>query len=78
MLTYNEVMTTDLSLLTTAAGKWDEMAGELKKVEARYGDSVQKITMGPGLPHDRVTSELACPLGQVGRMSLCPSLIRKS
>lgn len=47
MLTYNEVMTTDLSPLTTAAGKWDEMAGELKKVEARYGDSVQKITMGP-------------------------------
>ncbi|MFD0268257.1 hypothetical protein ACFVGY_17030 [Streptomyces sp. NPDC127106] len=40
-------MTTDLSLLTTAAGKWDEMAGELKKVETRYGDSVQKITMGP-------------------------------
>ncbi|MFE2164037.1 hypothetical protein ACFXB3_03040 [Streptomyces sp. NPDC059447] len=39
-------MTTDLSLLTTAAGKWDSMAGELKKVEGRYGDSVQKITMG--------------------------------
>ncbi|MEU9378493.1 hypothetical protein AB0D94_32700 [Streptomyces sp. NPDC048255] len=39
-------MTTDLGLLTTAAGKWDSMAGELKKVEARYGDSVQKITMG--------------------------------
>ncbi|MGW3917709.1 hypothetical protein ACWEBX_40590 [Streptomyces sp. NPDC005070] len=31
-----------------------------------------------GLPHDRVTSELACPVGRVGRMSLCPSLIRKS
>ncbi|MFD7557397.1 HNH endonuclease, partial [Streptomyces sp. NPDC059835] len=31
-----------------------------------------------GLPHDRVTSELACPVGQVGRMSLCPSPIRKS
>ncbi|WP_371591717.1 hypothetical protein [Streptomyces virginiae] len=47
MLTYHEVMSTDLGLLTTAAGKWDEMAGELKKVETRYGDSVQKITMGP-------------------------------
>ncbi len=46
MLTYHEVMTTDLGLLTTAAGKWDSMAGELKKVETRYGDSVQKITMG--------------------------------
>ncbi|MEV3912103.1 DUF6529 family protein, partial [Streptomyces canus] len=31
-----------------------------------------------GLPHDRVTSELACPVGRVGRMSLCPSLIRRS
>ncbi|WP_405497156.1 hypothetical protein [Streptomyces sp. NBC_00096] len=40
-------MTTDLGLLTTAAGKWDSMAGELKKVETRYGDTVQKITMGP-------------------------------
>lgn len=47
MLTYYEVMTTDLGQLTTAAGKWDSMAAELKKVEGRYGDSVQKITMGP-------------------------------
>ncbi|MGW9372245.1 hypothetical protein ACWGVR_19750 [Streptomyces xanthophaeus] len=39
-------MTTDLGLLTTAADKWDSMAGELKKVEGRYGDSVQKISMG--------------------------------
>ncbi|MEU4098680.1 hypothetical protein [Streptomyces sp. NPDC026673] len=31
-----------------------------------------------GLLHDRVTSELACPVGRVGRMSLCPSPIRKS
>ncbi|MFF7758908.1 helix-turn-helix domain-containing protein [Streptomyces griseorubiginosus] len=31
-----------------------------------------------GLPHDRVTSELACPVGRVGRMSLCPSLVPKS
>ncbi|MFE9931166.1 hypothetical protein [Streptomyces sp. NPDC005533] len=46
MLTYYEVMTTDLDLLTAAADKWDSMAGELKKVETRYGDSIQKITMG--------------------------------
>ncbi|MFF0436798.1 hypothetical protein ACFYU9_31830 [Streptomyces sp. NPDC004327] len=39
-------MTTDLGLLTTAAAKWESMAGELKKVETRYGESVQKITMG--------------------------------
>ncbi|MGW4881646.1 hypothetical protein ACWEPI_34435 [Streptomyces sp. NPDC004262] len=31
-----------------------------------------------GLPHDRVTSELACPMRRVGRMSLCPSPIPKS
>ncbi|MEU3651241.1 hypothetical protein AB0E67_00070 [Streptomyces sp. NPDC032161] len=39
-------MTTDLGQLTTAAGKWDEMAAEIKKVEDRYKDSVQKITLG--------------------------------
>ncbi|WP_329194445.1 MULTISPECIES: hypothetical protein [unclassified Streptomyces] len=39
-------MSTNLDLLTTAAGKWEAMAGELGKVETRYGDSVQKITMG--------------------------------
>ncbi|MFF3730461.1 hypothetical protein ACFYXM_09115 [Streptomyces sp. NPDC002476] len=47
MLTYHDVMTTDLSQLTTAAGKWDEMAAEIKKVADRYKDSVQKITIGP-------------------------------
>ncbi|WP_229873223.1 hypothetical protein [Streptomyces cirratus] len=39
-------MSTNLGLLSTAAGKWEAMAGELGKVETRYGDSVQKITMG--------------------------------
>ncbi|MGW3175344.1 hypothetical protein ACWDEN_35890, partial [Streptomyces sp. NPDC001153] len=40
----------------------------------------QRLAKDPhmGLPHDRVTSELACPMGLVGRMSLCPSLIPKS
>lgn len=47
MLTYHEVMTTDLSQLTTAAGKWDDMAAEIKKVEDRYKESVQSITLGP-------------------------------
>ncbi|MFD5931718.1 hypothetical protein [Streptomyces sp. NPDC060333] len=46
MLTYYEVMTTDLGALTTAADKWQSMAGELKKVETRYGDSVQKVALG--------------------------------
>ncbi|MFE3829056.1 hypothetical protein [Streptomyces sp. NPDC059092] len=40
-------MTTDFALLTTAAGKWDDMAGEFKKVEDRYKDSVQSVTMSP-------------------------------
>ncbi|MEU3406727.1 hypothetical protein ABZ766_22680 [Streptomyces sp. NPDC006670] len=47
MLTYHQVMTTELAQLATAAGRWDAMAEELKKVEGRYGDSVQKITTGP-------------------------------
>ncbi|MFC0601595.1 hypothetical protein [Streptomyces palmae] len=41
-------MTTDLGLLLTAAGQWEAMAGELQKVETRYGNTVQKITMGSG------------------------------
>lgn len=45
MLTYYEVMTTDYGSLSTAADKWQEMVGELHKVEERYRDSVQKITM---------------------------------
>ncbi|MFD7630963.1 hypothetical protein ACFV7Q_33910 [Streptomyces sp. NPDC059851] len=44
-LNYHEVMTTNFGLLGTAAGKWETMAGELKKVETRYGNTVQKITM---------------------------------
>ncbi|MDT9693430.1 hypothetical protein Q5762_34920 [Streptomyces sp. P9(2023)] len=40
-------MTTDFGKLTTAAEKWDSMAGEIKKVEDRYKDSVQKIVIGP-------------------------------
>ncbi|MER7520861.1 hypothetical protein [Streptomyces sp. NPDC126499] len=47
MLTYAEIMTTDFAALTTAAEKWESMAGEIKKVEDRYKDTVQKVTMGP-------------------------------
>ncbi|MEV6424018.1 hypothetical protein [Streptomyces sp. NPDC051662] len=45
MLTYHEVMTTDFGGLNAAADKWQEMAEEFHKVEKRYRDSVQKITM---------------------------------
>ncbi|WP_205019968.1 hypothetical protein [Streptomyces sp. HB132] len=46
MLTYREVMTTDFGKLSTAADKWKSMADEFAKVEKRYRDSVQKITLG--------------------------------
>ncbi|MEK8144644.1 hypothetical protein NKH18_32190 [Streptomyces sp. M10(2022)] len=39
-------MSTDLSCLTTAAGKWTEMAGEFHKREERYDKDVRSITMG--------------------------------
>ncbi|MEU8961956.1 hypothetical protein AB0C89_09640 [Streptomyces sp. NPDC048491] len=44
--------------------------------EALAGELVTRI--GMGLPRDRVTSELACPVRQLGKMSLCPNPIRKS
>lgn len=45
MLTYYDIMTVDLGGLITAAGKWDEAAEEFGKVEKRYRDSVEKITL---------------------------------
>ncbi|WSJ60987.1 hypothetical protein OG756_25110 [Streptomyces sp. NBC_01310] len=45
MLTYQEVMTTDYGRLLAAADKWQSMAEEIRKVEERYRDSVQKIHM---------------------------------
>ncbi|WP_329035129.1 hypothetical protein OIE71_20735 [Streptomyces sp. NBC_01725] len=46
MLTYREVMTTDFGKLSSAADKWTSMAEEFAKVEKRYRDSVQKVTLG--------------------------------
>ncbi|MEU5435286.1 hypothetical protein AB0G73_18170 [Streptomyces sp. NPDC020719] len=45
MLTYEEIMKTDLSQLTTAADKWDAMAGEFKKLEDRYKNQVQNVSL---------------------------------
>ncbi|WP_369376930.1 hypothetical protein [Streptomyces sp. cg36] len=45
MLTYELIMKTDFSQLSTAAGKWDEMAGELKKLAERYGAQVQSVSL---------------------------------
>ncbi|NML52356.1 hypothetical protein HHL19_26875 [Streptomyces sp. R302] len=47
MLTYSEIMTTDLGKLSAAADKWDEMAKELHRVEVRYRDSVQVLPDSP-------------------------------
>ncbi|MGW8066421.1 hypothetical protein ACVV2G_30105 [Streptomyces ziwulingensis] len=47
MPSYHEVVTTDLSALTTAAEKWDGMAKALHdNVEPRYRDDVHGITLG--------------------------------
>ncbi|AXG77893.1 hypothetical protein [Streptomyces paludis] len=46
MLTYHDVMTADFGKLSTAADKWKSMVAEFAKVEKRYRDSVQKITLG--------------------------------
>lgn len=45
MLTYELIMKTDFSQLTTAATKWDDMAGELKKLEERYKTQVQNVSL---------------------------------
>ncbi|MEO3976566.1 hypothetical protein [Streptomyces sp. CAU 1734] len=39
-------MTTDFGKLSAAADKWTSMAEEFAKVEKRYRDSVQKVTLG--------------------------------
>ena len=46
MPTYHEIMTTDLSALTTAAKSWDGMAGEFAKQEKAYERDVHGISMG--------------------------------
>ncbi|MGV9695249.1 hypothetical protein ACWDTR_05800 [Streptomyces sp. NPDC003470] len=48
MPTYHEIMTTDLGALTTAADRWDGMAGELAKQEKVYRRDVHGISMGTG------------------------------
>ncbi|KIE25121.1 hypothetical protein LK08_21645 [Streptomyces sp. MUSC 125] len=47
MPTYHEILTTDLSTLTTAAERWDGMAKELNKQETAYRRDVHGITLRP-------------------------------
>lgn len=46
MPTYREIMTTDLSTLTTAAERWASMAKEFHKQEVAYKRDVYGISMG--------------------------------
>lgn len=39
------VMKVDFTQLNTAADKWDEMAGEFKKLEDRYRDRIQNVSL---------------------------------
>ncbi|MFJ4476136.1 hypothetical protein [Streptomyces xanthochromogenes] len=48
MPTYHEILTTDLSALTTAAEHWDGMAGEFHQQETAYQRDVHGITLSPG------------------------------
>ncbi|MER5530476.1 hypothetical protein ABT075_38880, partial [Streptomyces sp. NPDC002677] len=50
---------------------------EINRLPTKYDPTSHLVQVAGGLPHDRVTSELACPMGRMGRMSLCPSLIPK-
>ncbi|MYW47778.1 hypothetical protein [Streptomyces sp. SID161] len=47
MPTYHEILTTELSTLTTAAARWDGMAKELDKQETAYRRDVHGITLRP-------------------------------
>ncbi|MDQ0941819.1 hypothetical protein [Streptomyces sp. V1I1] len=65
MPTYHEIMTTDLSTLTTAAGRWDGMAKEFHKQEIAYKRDVHGISMGQtwtGLSADAANRRFAITL----------------
>lgn len=65
MPTYHEIMTTDLSALTTAADRWDGMAKEFHKQETAYAQDVHGITLGPswtGLSSDAAQKRLGITL----------------
>lgn len=48
MLTYHEVMTTKLGPLSTAAAKWDDMAGDFKDVADAYKQAVLPVPSDGG------------------------------
>ncbi|MFI0975625.1 DUF6571 family protein [Streptomyces sp. NPDC021093] len=65
MPTYHEIMTTELSALTTAATRWDGMAGEFKKQELAYRRDVYGVSLGEtwqGLSADAAHSRFGVTL----------------
>ncbi|MEU1402608.1 hypothetical protein ABZ471_09620 [Streptomyces sp. NPDC005728] len=49
MPTYHEILTTDLSTLTTAAERWDGMATKFHEQEIAYQRDVHGISLGPSM-----------------------------
>ena len=69
MPTYHEIMTTDLAALTTAAERWDGMAGEFEKQETTYRRDVHGISMGTtwtGLSADAANARFDTTLKEFG------------
>lgn len=69
MPTYHEIMTTDLAALTTAAERWDGMAGEFEKQETAYRRDVHGISMGTswtGLSADAANARFDTTLKEFG------------
>lgn len=68
MPTYHEIMNTDLSVLTTAADRWDGMAGEFEKQAKTYQQHVHGISMGrtwTGLSADAANARFTVTLRQL-------------
>ncbi|MFI6405263.1 hypothetical protein [Streptomyces sp. NPDC050548] len=62
-------MTTDLATLTTAAERWDGMAGEFEKQETAYRRDVHRISMGTswtGLSADAANARFDTTLKEFG------------
>ncbi|MEU6403590.1 hypothetical protein [Streptomyces sp. NPDC046985] len=67
MPTYHEIMTADLSALTTAADRWEGMAGEFAKQETAYRRDVHGIAMGrtwTGLSAQAASARFDVTLGE--------------
>ncbi|MBQ0985449.1 hypothetical protein KBZ10_13180 [Streptomyces sp. F63] len=68
MPTYREIRTTNLSLLTTAASRWDGMAKEFRRQEIAYKRDVYGISMGntwTGLSAEAANQRFAATLKEL-------------